>query len=162
MPPSSKCTAAPPPIVHAMTVALKLMGCGLLLIALSSLQQSFVPAVSGKQEIPRPEISMARPASMAEGIEASAPSSSMMPLAFGLTLGLVMALPQRAMAAVGNDDIGSLLDRLFNKEALGAFGIAGLSWNWFYLAFGLSGIGVLGLAVILTVFLPPARTLKDK
>ncbi|CAE7036253.1 unnamed protein product [Symbiodinium natans] len=145
-----------------MALALKLVGCGVLLIALSSMQQSFVPAVSGKQEVPRPEINMARPTARVDGIEASAPSSSMMPLAFGLTLGLAMVLPQRAMAATGNEDVGVLLDRLFTKEALGAFGIAGLSWNSFYLLFGLSGIGVLGLAVLLTVFLPPPRTMADK
>jgi hypothetical protein len=147
-----------------MAFAAKLVGCGLLLVALSSLQQSFVPAVSGKHEAPRPEISMARTMAMGEEIQASEPSasSSMMPLALGLSLGALLALPLRASAAVGNDDIGTLLDRLFNKEAMGAFGIAGLSWNAFYLLFGLSGVGVIGLAVILTVFLPPPRTLKDK
>ncbi|CAE7518522.1 unnamed protein product [Symbiodinium pilosum] len=148
-----------------MALALKLVGCGLLLVALSSLQQTFVPAVSGKQDVPRPEISVARPTGMTQGqgIEASAPSSSMMPLAVGLSLGLALVLPQRAMAAsTGNEDIGTLVDRLFTKEAMGAFGIAGLSWNAFYLLFGLSGVGILGLAVILTVFLPPARTMKDK
>ncbi|CAE7714849.1 unnamed protein product [Symbiodinium sp. CCMP2456] len=106
-----------------------LMGCGLLLM-LSS-QQSFVPAAFGKQEAPRPELSTARPMDMAQGVETSAPSSasSILPLAGGLALGLALVLPQRAMAATGNDDIGTLVDRLFTKEALGAFGIAGLSWN---------------------------------
>ena len=139
-----------------------LMGCGLLLM-LSS-QQSFVPAAFGKQEAPRPELSTARPMDMAQGVETSAPSSasSFLPLAGGLALGLALVLPQRAMAATGNDDVGTLVDRLFTKEALGAFGIAGLSWNTFYLLFGLSGVGIIGLAVILTVFLPPPRTLKDK
>ena len=140
-----------------------LMGCGLLLM-LSS-QQSFVPAAFGKQQVPRSELSgNARPMDMAQGVETSAPSSasSFLPLAGGLALGLALMLPQRAMAATGNDDVGTLVDRLFTKEALGAFGIAGLSWNWFYLLFGLSGVGIIGLAVILTVFLPPPRTLKDK
>ncbi|CAJ1398354.1 unnamed protein product [Effrenium voratum] len=145
-----------------MALFAKLIGCGVVLLALSSVQ-SFVPAVYGKHEAPKHN-SFATLAAPEEQLKVNTESStSMMPLAFGLTIGLALALPQRALAAsTGNEDVATFLDRIFNKEALGAFGIAGLSWNWFYLAFGLSGAGVLALAIVLSAALSPARTLKDK
>lgn len=144
-----------------MAFASKMIACGLVLLAVSSVQ-SFVPAAFGQREAPRPEVGSAVAAPV-EQVESSMGSSpSVMPLAFGLTVGLALALPQRVLAASkGNEDVGTFLDRIFNKEAMGAFGVAGVSWNLFYLFFGLSGAGIILFACVVSFILPPAKTVAD-
>ena len=144
-----------------MAFASKMIACGLMMLALSSVQ-SFVPAVFGQHEAPSRGVSSSVAAPIEQATSNMESSPSMMPLALGLSVGLALALPQSALAASsGNEDVGTLIDRLFTKEALGAFGIAGLSWNVFYLLFGLSGAGVILFAVVLSIALPPAKTMAD-
>lgn len=146
-----------------MALAGKMIACGLVLFALSSVQ-SFVPAVFGQREAPRHDAGFAAAVAPADEMKTVESSTSMTPLAFGLTLGVAaaVALPQRALAASsGNEDIGTFLDRIFTKEALGAFGIAGLSWNVFYLLFGLSGAAIFAFAGLVSFILPPAKTVAD-
>ena len=144
-----------------MAFASKMIACGLMMLALSSVQ-SFVPAVFGQREAPSRDVSSSVAAPIEQATSNMESSPSMMPLALGLSVGLALALPQSALAASsGNEDVGTLIDRLFTKEALGAFGIAGLSWNVFYLLFGLSGAGVILFASVLSIALPPAKTMAD-
>ena len=142
-----------------MALTAKFLACGLVLFALSSVQ-SFVPAVSGQREAPHHDAGFAAAVAPAEEMKTveSTSSMTMMPLALGLTLGLALALPQRALAASsGNQDFGTWLERVLTQEALGAFGIAGLSWNVFYLLFGLSGAAIFAFAAVVSFILPPAK-----
>lgn len=138
----------------------KMIACGVALLGLSSVL-SFVPAANSQREAPRHDVGFAA-AATTEQVESGVVSPSAMPLALGLVAGLSLALPQRALAASsGVEDIPTLVDRLLTKEALGAFGIAGLSWNVFYLLFGLSGAGIILFAAVVSFLLPPAKTMAD-
>eukprot|EP00931_Biecheleriopsis_adriatica_P066308 TRINITY_DN406_c0_g2_i1.p1 TRINITY_DN406_c0_g2~~TRINITY_DN406_c0_g2_i1.p1 ORF type:complete len:176 (-),score=41.13 TRINITY_DN406_c0_g2_i1:47-574(-) len=144
----------------------KKLSCLALLLTLVCLPQGFIPALSGSRSAPKAPL----PNSVVESPGVAAPHSSTeqvlpsyaMPLACGLAMGLVLALPQAALAAgAGNRDPAVLIDILLNKQEGGALGIDGLSWLMVYFGLAAASGGLIFVAAFLGLFLYRPRTMKD-
>eukprot|EP00440_Ansanella_granifera_P043200 gb/GFBE01046832.1/.p1 GENE.gb/GFBE01046832.1/~~gb/GFBE01046832.1/.p1 ORF type:complete len:174 (+),score=43.04 gb/GFBE01046832.1/:1-522(+) len=144
----------------------KLLGCVALLMTLAFLPQAFIPAVSGPHGASKAPLTSSADVMSMGAVEVSAEQTATagfaMPLVCGLAMGLALALPQAAMAASnGNEGFDVWLDRVTTKEAMGAFGIAGLSWNVFYLGVTAAALGLIFVACIGAFFVGRPRTMKD-
>eukprot|EP00931_Biecheleriopsis_adriatica_P074735 TRINITY_DN4873_c0_g1_i1.p1 TRINITY_DN4873_c0_g1~~TRINITY_DN4873_c0_g1_i1.p1 ORF type:complete len:186 (-),score=35.35 TRINITY_DN4873_c0_g1_i1:154-636(-) len=139
-----------------------------VLFALACLPESFVPSISGahgapEAPLPAPATRAAHNAPFAvEAIE-QATSSYTMPLALGLAMGLVLALPKSALAAGrrGNEDPAVLINRVLNEEQKGALGIDDLTWLQVYLGVFVAALGTIGLGVVGAFLMPRPAQMED-
>eukprot|EP00440_Ansanella_granifera_P005596 gb/GFBE01006079.1/.p1 GENE.gb/GFBE01006079.1/~~gb/GFBE01006079.1/.p1 ORF type:complete len:151 (+),score=38.78 gb/GFBE01006079.1/:1-453(+) len=147
-------------------MAARALCCCALLMAVAYVPQAFVPAASAPRAAPRAPVgsveivNVAAPGAAEAAVEQ--PASYVAPLALGLAIGLAVALPQAAMAASsGNQETSVLVDRVLNKEALGAFGVADLSWNVVWAGVIALALGSVGLGVIGAFLVPRPSSMKD-
>eukprot|EP00931_Biecheleriopsis_adriatica_P120202 TRINITY_DN95326_c0_g1_i1.p1 TRINITY_DN95326_c0_g1~~TRINITY_DN95326_c0_g1_i1.p1 ORF type:complete len:180 (+),score=31.66 TRINITY_DN95326_c0_g1_i1:68-541(+) len=151
------------------TALARVLCCGIaIVLALVCLPEGFVPSISSAHGTPRtplPSAAAHAASSTPFAVEAveQATSSYAVPLGLGLAIGLVLALPQSALAAGkrGNEDPAVLIDRVLNQEQKGALGVDDLTWLQVYLGVAVAALGTIGLGVVGAFLMPRPAQMED-